>query len=108
MMADVNHRIVYANPSVKQLFAEHLPDFRQALPRFDPNALMGESMGIFHKNPAHQERMVSAMTRPHVARVAVGSRTFDLVVSPVTDGAGRTARRDAGVARRDRRGRRAG
>ncbi|GGH33885.1 hypothetical protein GCM10007036_46890 [Alsobacter metallidurans] len=83
MMADENHRIVYANESVRRLFAEHVADFRQALPRFDPNGILGESMGIFHRNPAHQERMVSSLTAPHVARVKVGRRTFDLVVSPI-------------------------
>ena len=88
LLADRDHRIVYANASVQKLFREHVEDFRATLPHFDPDQILGRSMGVFHRNPAHQEQMVSALSKPHIARVKVGRRSFDLVVSPVKDARG--------------------
>jgi methyl-accepting chemotaxis protein len=83
MLIDKDYRIVFMNKAVKQLFRSHVSDFRTSFPTFDPEQILGKSMGIFHKNPAHQERMVERMTQPHVARIKMGTRVFDLVVTPV-------------------------
>ncbi|MGL4445523.1 MAG: PAS domain-containing protein, partial [Alsobacter sp.] len=88
MLIDKDYRIVFMNKAVRQLFRAHVPDFRTSFPNFDPEQILGQSMGIFHKNPAHQERMVERMTQPHVARIKMGTRVFDLVVTPVSNDEG--------------------
>ncbi|MHB2166784.1 methyl-accepting chemotaxis protein [Alsobacter sp. R-9] len=88
MLIDNESRIVFMNKSVKTLFRTYVADFRTAFPQFDPDAILGKSMGLFHRNPAHQERMIERMSQPHVSRIRMGARTFDLVVSPILSDAG--------------------
>jgi methyl-accepting chemotaxis protein len=83
MIVDAEHRIVFMNASVTSLFREHVQDFRTAFPNFDPEDIRGKSMGVFHKNPAHQERMLERLNQAHTTRIRMGRRTFDLLVTPV-------------------------
>ncbi len=83
MVTDNAGTIVYANRAVSGLFREHLAEFRKAVPDFDPDRVVGKPMAIFHRNPAHQQAMMDRLTASHVSRVGLGSRTFDLAVSPV-------------------------
>jgi len=84
MVVDDDHKIVYMNQSVTRLFHEHIAEFRKAVPSFNPDDIMGKNMAVFHKNPAHQERLVGALRGNHLARVPVGNRHFDLSVSTVS------------------------
>ncbi|MFG5119053.1 methyl-accepting chemotaxis protein [Methylorubrum sp. POS3] len=76
-------KITFANgPSVTTLNAlrEHLP------PGVDPDAMVGSSMDVFHKNPAHQRAIVSDPSRlPWRTKIKLGPRTLDLHVSAVRD-----------------------
>ena len=83
MVTDNAGTIVYANRAVSSLFRAHIADFRSAVPSFDPDAVVGKPMAMFHRNPAHQQRMMERLATSHVSRVGLGSRTFDLAVSPV-------------------------
>jgi methyl-accepting chemotaxis protein len=83
MVTDNAGTIVYANRAVSSLFRAHIADFRSAVPSFDPDAVVGKPMAMFHRNPAHQQRMMDRLATSHVSRVGLGSRTFDLAVSPV-------------------------
>jgi methyl-accepting chemotaxis protein len=83
MVTDNDGTIVYANRAVSSLFRAHVGDFRSAVSNFDPDAVVGKPMAMFHRNPAHQQRMMERLTTSHVSRVGLGSRTFDLAVSPV-------------------------
>ncbi|MEJ1159039.1 methyl-accepting chemotaxis protein [Prosthecomicrobium sp. N25] len=50
------------------------------------DALLGSSVDVFHKNPAHQHRMLSDPSRlPHRAVIRVGPETLQLDVSAITD-----------------------
>jgi PAS domain S-box-containing protein len=60
-------------------------DLKKDLPRFSVATLIGSNIDIFHKNPSHQRRMLSAMDTPHSATIDVGGRFFDLLVSPLTE-----------------------
>jgi PAS domain-containing protein len=84
MVVDDDHKIVYMNNSVTRLFQTHVAEFRKSVPSFDPDDILGKNMAVFHKNPAHQERLVGALRGNHLARVPVGNRHFDLSVSTVS------------------------
>ncbi|TDP48942.1 methyl-accepting chemotaxis protein [Zavarzinia compransoris] len=48
--------------------------------------LLGRSIDIFHKNPAHQRRMLSdPKNLPHRARIKLGPEILDLQVSAIRD-----------------------
>lgn len=84
ILADAGLKITYLNPSsVKQL---------TALEKFLPikvKDIVGQSVDVFHKNPAHQRNMLSNPNNlPHRAQIKVGPETLDLLVSPVRDDKG--------------------
>ena len=83
MVADANYDIVYINASLAQMLrvAEH--DIKKDLPQFSAATVIGSNIDIFHKNPAHQRRMLAAMTEPHKTKLHIGGRAFTLLVSPV-------------------------
>jgi methyl-accepting chemotaxis protein len=48
--------------------------------------VLGSSIDVFHKNPAHQQRMLADdRNLPHRALITVGSDKLDLLVTPIYD-----------------------
>ncbi|WP_246337958.1 PAS domain-containing protein, partial [Azospirillum oleiclasticum] len=86
MIADKDMVITYINPSTAALMKEAEAELRKELPHFSVATLVGSSIDVFHKNPAHQRAMLAALDRPHRATIRVGSRVFDLLVTPIKDG----------------------
>ncbi len=85
MIADNDLNITYMNPAVAALMREAEADLQRELPQFSVARLIGSNIDIFHKQPAHQRRMLAAMEKPHNATITVGQRAFDLIVSPLID-----------------------
>jgi len=81
MLCDLDLNITYANPiSVKTL-----KRLEQFLP-IRAEQIVGSNIDIFHKNPAHQRRMLAdPRNLPHTARIKVGPETLDLKVFAVYD-----------------------
>ncbi len=78
-------KINYANASTLRTLRgiEHL------LP-VSVDDLIGQSIDIFHKNPAHQRKILADdRNLPHEARIALGDEVLDLLISPVRDSSGR-------------------
>ncbi|MBB4952718.1 methyl-accepting chemotaxis protein [Agrobacterium vitis] len=84
MVADANLNITYMNPSVMELLKEAESDLKKELPRFSVSTLIGSNIDVFHKNPSHQRAMLAALKQRHNATIRVGSRIFDLLVTPLT------------------------
>lgn len=70
---------------------ETLHGLRTYLPSsVNPDAMVGLSMDVFHKNPAHQRSIVADPSRlPWRTKIRLGPKTLDLHVSPVRDAGGR-------------------
>jgi methyl-accepting chemotaxis protein len=48
--------------------------------------ILGQPIDIFHKDPAHQRRMLANPNNlPHVAKIKVGPETMDLLISAIRD-----------------------
>lgn len=79
--ADRDFTIQYVNPaSMKQLrlLQEHLP--------IRADDIVGHSIDVFHKDPAHQRRLLSNPDNlPHSAHIQLGPETLSLLVSPIYD-----------------------
>jgi len=90
MIADPDLNIVYMNPSVIALMREAEPDLKKELPRFSVASLIGSNIDVFHKNPSHQRKMLAVMDKMHATTITVGKRVFDLIVTPLFDGAARS------------------
>jgi methyl-accepting chemotaxis protein len=84
MIADRDFNIRYVNAAAMALMQDAEAELRKELPRFSVATLIGSNIDIFHKNPAHQRRMLADLVRPHAATIRVGQRSFDLMVVPLT------------------------
>ncbi|MGF1645069.1 MAG: Cache 3/Cache 2 fusion domain-containing protein [Thiotrichales bacterium] len=83
MLADTDRRIIYMNKAVQQMLLGAERDLRADLPQFDARKLLGASIDNFHKNAAHQARMLAALNSTHHATLHIGGRTMDIVLNPV-------------------------
>jgi methyl-accepting chemotaxis protein len=88
MMADTDGVIVYMNKSVQGMMQTAEQDIRKDLPNFDSRNLMGANIDVFHKNPAHQKGMLSALKDVYETSIMVGGRTFNLIANPIFNEAG--------------------
>ena len=86
MLCDVtNFVIIYMNRSSRRML-ERMAD---SLP-IPPDAVLGSSIDIFHRQPEHQRRLLSDPSRlPHRARIALGDELLDLTITACRDQAGR-------------------
>lgn len=85
MVADNDRQIIYLNPAVLAMLKNAEPDIRKVIPKFEVGKLRGTNMDMFHKNPAHQERLLSALTSTHRSEIHIGGRTFYLIANPIID-----------------------
>ncbi|MBP6818879.1 MAG: HAMP domain-containing protein [Ferrovibrio sp.] len=83
MIADSENRIVYCNTAVIALLRNAAADIRKDLPHFDPDALVGNKIDVFHKNPAHQRGLLEKLASTYRTSITVGGRRFTLIANPV-------------------------
>lgn len=81
MMADKEGNILYINPRSRQT----LKQIEKELP-IPVEKILGGSFDVFHKNPAHQRKLVADdRNLPHKAQIKVGPHTLSLLASAVYD-----------------------
>jgi methyl-accepting chemotaxis protein len=89
MVADEDFNIVYMNNTVIQMLEKAESDIRKDLPQFSVKGLLGTNIDIFHKNPAHQRRMVGALTKTFTSDLKLGGRTLQIIANPMVDDDGK-------------------
>jgi methyl-accepting chemotaxis protein len=84
MLADLQGKIIYMNPASEKT----LRSIEKILPvRVDE--IVGGSYDIFHKNPAHQRRLLAdPRNLPHAAQFEIGGETLALTASAIYDAQG--------------------
>jgi methyl-accepting chemotaxis protein len=85
MISNPEREIIYMNKSVIELMRIAENDIRKALPNFSASKLLGSSIDVFHKNPAHQKSMLENLKGTHRTQIEVGGRTFALAACPVVN-----------------------
>ncbi len=88
MIADRERTIVFVNRPLQKMLAAAEADLRRDLPQFSAADLLGRSIDIFHRNPAHQAQLLDGLTGTYRAQIRVGGRSMRLIVNPIIDGAG--------------------
>ncbi|MBC8286126.1 MAG: methyl-accepting chemotaxis protein [Nitrospinae bacterium] len=79
--ANKDFQVQYMNPASLTT----LQGLEQYLP-VKAETIVGQSIDIFHKNPAHQRKILSDPNNlPHQANIQLGPETLDLLVSPIFD-----------------------
>ncbi|MFC3627197.1 methyl-accepting chemotaxis protein [Vogesella amnigena] len=89
MIADGNGVVVYANRAVQDMLANAESDIRKELPGFTARGVVGSNIDGFHKHPDYQRKLLANLRGTHRAQIAVGGRSFTLLVNPVDNGKGK-------------------
>ncbi|HVK99238.1 MAG TPA: PAS domain-containing protein, partial [Dongiaceae bacterium] len=87
MLADPDYTIIYLNDSLRRIMKDAEADLKTALPAFDAERLLGSNMDIFHRDPAHQRRILDKAKTTYRQQVEVGGRTIVITATPVFDSA---------------------
>ncbi len=88
MIANADNIIVYMNETVTSMMRGNQSELRKVLPQFDASHLIGQSIDLFHKNPAHQRDLLGGLRGAYRTDIKVGSLSFTLSASPVLDASG--------------------
>ena len=88
MIADASRTIIYTNKSVEEILKGAEAGIRQQLPTFDASKLMGSSIDQFHKNPAHQAKLLAELSARHSAHLEIGGRHMTVTANPVFNAKG--------------------
>ncbi len=83
MIADPGRNIIYANRSVRAILKKAEADIRRRVPDFDADALIGANIDAFHKNPAHQAKLLGELRERHSADIVIGARRMTVTANPV-------------------------
>lgn len=79
LMANLDGEIISANPSS----IKTLKTLENLLP-IKAEEIIGQSYDIFHKNPAHQRKLLANPSNlPHNAIISVGDEKLDLLINPI-------------------------
>ena len=88
MLADNERNIIYLNDSLRDMMAQNVETFRLLDAQFDPEQLVGRNIDVFHKNPAHQQKLLAELTTTYRSEIKLGALEFELTVNPVMDSQG--------------------
>jgi methyl-accepting chemotaxis protein len=88
MIVDAERSIIYMNRSVQKILKDAEADIREHLPSFRADALMGASIDLFHRDPAHQAHLLGTLQAPHSAALRLGKRHMIVTANPVINDAG--------------------
>jgi methyl-accepting chemotaxis protein len=76
------------NDTVANMMQGNESELRKSLPQFEARKLMGQSIDVFHKNPAHQRSMLAGLQNTYKTQIQVGSLYFSLIANPIVDSRG--------------------
>jgi len=85
MIADSEFNIIYMNETVTAMMQRNESELRKVLPSFEVRKLIGRSIDVFHRNPAHQRSMLAGLQSTHRTQIKVGTLAFSLVANPIID-----------------------
>ncbi len=91
IMIDRDFNITYANASTLALLKEHEATFAENWPGFkaDPDVIIGTNIDSFHKNPAHQRKLLSDPNNlPYKTDIQIKHLSFELNVTAILDASG--------------------
>ncbi len=88
MVANTNLEIIYINDSVERMFKAAEQDIRRQLPNFNADKLMGANIDSFHKDPAHQRRLLENLKEAHSSELLIAGQHMNVIASPVINDEG--------------------
>lgn len=90
MITNEDLTIVFVNAAMAELLREAEPDIKRDTPAFAAANIIGKSVDLFHKDLAGQLQMLRERAGTHNVSIVLGSRTFDIAITPLRSAAGST------------------
>jgi methyl-accepting chemotaxis protein len=89
IMVDRDFIITYANDATNKLLSKHKDALVSVFPGFDPDKLIGSCIDMFHKNPAHQRKLLEdPKNLPFQTDISIAHLQFALNVTATMDNDG--------------------
>jgi methyl-accepting chemotaxis protein len=89
MVTDLNGKIIYANDFAKSIFRTQASEFRQVLPQFDTEQIVGQSLDIFDRVPSLQRNVLAGLSSSYTTDAVVGGARLRVTSNPVIGGDGK-------------------
>jgi methyl-accepting chemotaxis protein len=83
MIANCERRIIYTNHAVQRGLKAAEADVKAVMPHFEADHILGSCIDNFHKNPAHQAKLLAELAGPRTVNLQIGTRHMRVTVSPV-------------------------
>jgi len=87
-IADQDGTIVYINHALQQVLQRDAAAFARQIPGFQPERVLGGSIGIFYAEPAAALAGLRALSETARSRLTLGGRLYDLTTNPVLSAQG--------------------
>lgn len=89
MMCDENRVITFLNPAAHRLLARREATLRQHLPAFDVNNLIGTTIDVFHRHPAHQQQLLADPSKlPYTGQIKLPGVVLEVTATMITNSEG--------------------
>ena len=82
-IADADGRLVYINPALDEVLHRDAAAFQRELPGFNPDRIVGGSVGVFYKEPAAALARLRALTGRVSTSMVLGGRDYDVITTPI-------------------------
>lgn len=90
MIVDNDLKITYANPSLLEMFRRYEATLREAFPGFSVDRIIGVCIDSFHKNPAHQRKLLGDGSQlPTTKEIKVAGLEFGITACALIDADGK-------------------
>jgi methyl-accepting chemotaxis protein len=89
-IADADGTIVYVNHVLRDILKRDAAAFRAEQPSFDPERVVGGSVGMFYADSAAAVERLRQLTATVQSRMKLGGRQYDVSTSPIVDEAGKS------------------
>ena len=80
---DNNRNIIYINNAAISLLRNYETDIRNDLPCFNSTDLIGKNIDLFHKNPAHQAKLLVELKTTTETKIKLAGHILNVKVSPL-------------------------
>ncbi|TXH89733.1 MAG: PAS domain-containing protein, partial [Rhodoferax sp.] len=80
--------IVYINKALERVFQRDRAAFASQIPGFQPESVVGSSIGVFYPEPAAALERLRALSDTVQTQMSLGGRTYRITTSPILDADG--------------------
>ncbi len=82
-IADDDGTVIYINHALRDTLRRNAEGFSRQIPGFDPDKVVGGSIGMFYAEPQAALNRLSSLSAVAQSRLNLGGRMYDLTTTPV-------------------------